>query len=166
MAATRKITLHYMHHASWAALPAEDRELLQLAARAARNAYAPYSKFKVGAALRMEDGHIVPGSNQENASFPAGTCAERTALHAAMAVMPKGVVESMAIVVPQVRGSRPVTPCGICRQALVEQERRQQSPIRLLMGIVRGPVVESFSSEALLPLSFDSSHLPGTRRGR
>ena len=113
MAQTRKIALHYLQHASWAALPPDDRELLELAAKAARNAYAPYSKFKVGAAARMESGEIIPGSNQENASFPAGTCAERTALHAAMAVLPKGTVESMAIVVPQVKGSRPVTPCGV-----------------------------------------------------
>ncbi len=162
--ANRKIALHYLQHPSWASLPKEDRELLELAARAARNAYAPYSKFKVGAALRMDDGQCVPGSNQENASFPAGICAERAALHAAMVVMPKGSVESMAIVVPQVRGSRPVTPCGICRQALVEQERRQEGPIRLLMGIMRGPVIEVFSVDTLLPLSFDSSLLPGKRR--
>lgn len=159
MASTRKIALHYLQHSSWNALPAEDRELLELAAKAASNAYAPYSKFKVGAALRMESGELVPGSNQENASFPAGTCAERTALHAAMAVLPKGTVESMAIVVPQVKGSKPVTPCGICRQALVEQERRQGGPIRLLMGVVKGPVLETFSAETLLPLSFDSSQM-------
>lgn len=166
MSTNRKIALHYMQHASWKALPKEDAELLRLAAKAARNAYAPYSKFKVGAALRLEDGEIIPGSNQENASFPAGICAERTALHAAMTVVPKGVVESIAIVVPQVRGSRPVTPCGICRQALVEQERRQEGPIRLLMGIVNGPVIEMFSVDALLPLSFDSKHLPGARKKR
>jgi cytidine deaminase len=159
MANTRKIALHYLQHPSWSVLPEEDRELLELAVKAARNAYAPYSRFKVGAALRMGSGELVPGSNQENASYPAGTCAERTALHAAMTVMPKGTVESIAIVVPQVKGSRPVTPCGICRQALVEQERRQQGPIRLLMGIVKGPVIETFSAETLLPLCFDSALL-------
>jgi cytidine deaminase len=166
MSANRKIALHYLQHANWKALPAEDRELLELAARAAKSAYAPYSKFKVGAALRMDDGQLVPGSNQENASFPAGICAERTALHAAMTIMPKGTVESMAIVVPQVRGTRPVTPCGICRQALVEQERRQEGPMRLLMGIVRGTVIEVFSVDTLLPLSFDSNHLPGKPKKR
>ncbi|MBS1580800.1 MAG: cytidine deaminase [Bacteroidetes bacterium] len=164
MAANRKIALHYLQHPSWSALPKEDRQLLELAAKAARNAYAPYSKFKVGAALRMEEGEVVPGSNQENASFPAGICAERTALHAALAVMPDSTVECMAIVVPQVRGSRPVTPCGICRQALVEQERRQKGPIRLLMGVMRGPVIETFSADTLLPLSFDSSHLARRRK--
>ncbi len=166
MSFNRKIALHYLQHANWKVLPKEDRELLELATRAARSAYAPYSRFKVGAALRMEEGQVVSGNNQENASFPAGICAERTALHAAMSVMPKGTVESMAIVVPQVRGTRPVTPCGICRQALVEQERRQEGPIRLLMGILRGPVIEMFSVDTLLPLSFDSKNLPGTSRKR
>ena len=166
MSTNRKIALHYLQHASWKAMPKEDRELLERAAKAARRAYAPYSKFRVGTALRMEDGQVVEGNNQENASFPAGICAERTALHAAMSTMPKGIIESMAIVVPQVRGSRPVTPCGICRQALIEQERRQEGPIRLLMGLMRGPVIEMFSVDALLPLSFDSSHLPGTRKKR
>ena len=82
-----------------------------------------------------------------------------------MAVLPNGTVESMAIVVPQVKGTRPVTPCGICRQALVEQERRQAGPIRLLMGVVKGPVIETFSAETLLPLSFDSSQL-GKKKAR
>ncbi|HEY0978204.1 MAG TPA: cytidine deaminase [Flavobacteriales bacterium] len=159
MASNRKIALHYLQHSSWAALPKDDRELLELAVKAAKNAYAPYSKFMVGAALRLEDGHIVPGSNQENASFPAGICAERTALHAALSVLPKAYVESLAIVVPKLRGQKPVTPCGICRQALVEQERRQKGPIRLLMGVVKGPVIETFSAETLLPLSFDNSFL-------
>lgn len=166
MSNSRKIALHYLQHASWKALPKEDRQLLEAAARAARGAYAPYSRFRVGAALRTEEGAVVIGNNQENASFPAGICAERTALHAAMSVDPKATVESMAIVVPQVRGQRPVTPCGICRQALVEQERRQEGPIRLLMGVMRGPVIEMFSVDALLPLSFDSGHLPGKRRKR
>ncbi|MBV6405743.1 MAG: Cytidine deaminase [Flavobacteriales bacterium] len=159
MSSTRKVTTVYMHHAAWSALPKEDQELLKLAQRAAANAYARYSRFKVGAALRLESGEIIPGSNQENASFPAGICAERAALHAAMSVLPKGTVECMAIVVPQVKGRDPVTPCGICRQALLEQEHRQGSPLRLLMGIVRGPVLETFSAESLLPLSFDSSFL-------
>ncbi len=159
MSSSRKLTTVYMHHPGWGSLPAEDQELLKLAQRAAGNAYARYSRFKVGAALRMESGEVVPGCNQENASFPAGICAERAALHAAMSMLPKGTVECIAIVVPQVKGRDPVTPCGICRQALLEQELRQGSPLRLLMGIVRGPVLETFSAESLLPLCFDSSYL-------
>lgn len=166
MSTNRKIALHYLQHPSWQALDKEDRQLLEAAAKAARAAYAPYSKFKVGAALRIDEGPVVTGCNQENASFPAGICAERTALHAALAGDPKAMVESIAIVVPQVRGSKPVTPCGICRQALLEQERRQQGPIRVLMGIVKGPVLEMYSVDSLLPLSFDATHLPGRRRRR
>jgi cytidine deaminase len=107
----------------------------------------------------MASGEIVPGCNQENASFPVGICAERAALHAALSVLPRGEVEALAIVVPQVKGRDPVTPCGICRQALLEQEQRQGTPIRLLMGNVRGPVLETYSADSLLPLSFDSSFL-------
>ncbi|MFN8350954.1 MAG: cytidine deaminase [Flavobacteriales bacterium] len=164
MSVNRKIATHYLQHSSWSALDKADRQLLEAAAKAARGAYAPYSRFKVGAALRIEDGPVVSGNNQENASFPAGCCAERTALHAAMAADPKAVVESIAIVVPQVRGQRPVSPCGICRQALLEQERRQESPIRVLMGITKGPVVEMYSVDSLLPLSFDAGQLPGRKR--
>ena len=159
MGIPHSVPLDLVIHASAAGLSEADQTLLNAAHEAALRAYAPYSNFQVGAALRMRDGRVVTGSNQENASFPAGTCAERTALHAAMAFDPNGVVETMAIVVPSVTGERPVTPCGICRQALVEQERRQEGPIRLLMGIVKGPVIETFSAETLLPLSFDSSQL-------
>ena len=102
------------------------------------------------------------GNNQENASYPAGTCAERTALHAAMSQDPDGVGETMAIVVPSVTGERPVTPCGICRQALLEQEVRQQgAPLRLLMAVPNGPVYEVRRAAHLLPLAFDASFLKG-----
>ncbi|MBL7964547.1 MAG: cytidine deaminase [Flavobacteriales bacterium] len=163
MANPRKLTFHYVQHPTWASLPKEDRKLLDQAMAAARKAYAPYSKFKVGAAVQLEEGPVVTGSNQENASFPAGTCAERTALHAALAADPKAVVECVAIVVPQLKRQVPVSPCGICRQALLEQEHRQGSPIRLLMGTRKGIVIETFSAESLLPLAFDGSFL-GRRR--
>jgi len=153
------ITVQYLRHSALESLSAEDRSLLELAHAAALRAYAPYSKFLVGAALRMADGTVVTGNNQENASFPAGICAERTALHAAMSQKPQGVVVEMAIVVPSVTGDRPVSPCGICRQALLEQEHRQKSPMRLLLSVPNGPVFELASAGSLLPLSFDSSFL-------
>ncbi len=140
-------------------LPEADRALLRTAGEAAANAYAPYSNFLVGAALRMKDGAVVTGNNQENASFPAGTCAERTALHAAMASRPKGIVEVIAVVVPQVKGDMPISPCGICRQALLEQETRQSSPVRVLLGTSEGTVIELASAADLLPLHFDRSQL-------
>lgn len=164
MSSNRKIALHYQQHTAWSALPIEDRELLELAVKAAKNAYAPYSKFQVGVALRLVSGELFIGSNQENAASPAGICAERVALNAAMAQLPKGEVESLAIVVPKIKGQKPVTPCGTCRQVLVEQERRQKGPVRLLMGIVKGPVIETFSAEMLLPLAFNSSYLAPARR--
>lgn len=142
-----------------AELPEADRELLELAARAAEGAYAPYSRFHVGAALRTADGRVVPGSNQENASFPVGTCAERAALNGAMSQWPSAKVEVMAVVVPGITADRPVSPCGICRQALLEQELRQGAPMRLLLGGAKGPIVELASARELLPLSFDASFL-------
>jgi cytidine deaminase len=155
------ITFSYTAYA-WNELPAADQALLKDAHAAALRAYARYSKFMVGAALRTTAGKVVTGNNQENASFPAGICAERTALHAAMSMEPDAIVETMAIVVPSVTGDRPVSPCGICRQALLEQEVRQdRKPIRLLMGTPDGTVHELKSAGALLPLSFDGSFLEG-----
>ena len=145
-------------------MPREDRDLLKNAVLAARKAYAPYSKFKVGAAIRLDDGTMIQGSNQENASYPAGCCAERTALHAAMAMHPKGYVDAIAVVVPKMRRGEPIPPCGICRQALVEQEHRQGGPVRVLLGLVNGVVHEIPSAESLLPLSFTPSMLKGGRK--
>ena len=162
MATSCSVPFEYRLHASAAELPEADRALLQATHDAALRAYAPYSKFLVGAALRTKKGEMFTGNNQENASCPAGICAERTALHAAMSLDRDTVVETMAVVVPSVKGDRPVSPCGICRQALLEQEVRQsRAPIRLLMGAPDGPVVELKSAGALLPLSFDASFLNG-----
>ncbi|HRH70373.1 MAG: cytidine deaminase [Flavobacteriales bacterium] len=162
MATTGSVVVEYTVHPNVAAMSADDQELVKAAHAAALRAYAPYSKFKVGAALRASDGRVITGSNQENASFPAGICAERTALHAAMAQDPGTVITTMAVIVPQVTGERPVSPCGICRQALLEQEARQdREPLRLLMAVENGPVFELRSASALLPLSFDASFLNG-----
>ncbi|MCB0791458.1 MAG: cytidine deaminase [Flavobacteriales bacterium] len=159
MAAEQRIEILHHRHGSWDDLPATDRDLLEHAVAAAARAYAPYSHFHVGAALLTSDGRIVEGSNQENASFPAGICAERTALHAAMSDRPEAHITAIAVAVPQAGPDRPVAPCGICRQALLEQERRQAAPIRLLMGAVNGPVIEMRSVADLLPFSFDGSFL-------
>ncbi|MBL7946366.1 MAG: cytidine deaminase [Flavobacteriales bacterium] len=162
MSTPASVTFDYLIHAAAHELPEADQALLQAAHDAALRAYARYSNFQVGAALRMRDGRVVTGSNQENASYPAGTCAERTALHAAMSQDPDGIGDTMAIVVPSVTGERPVTPCGICRQALLEQEIRQQgAPLRLLMAVPNGPVYEVRRASHLLPLAFDASFLKG-----
>jgi cytidine deaminase len=153
------MTVEYIEHGSQSGLHENDRSLLDMAAKAAAKAYAPYSKFLVWAALRLTDGTIVTGNNQENASYPAGICAERTAMHAAMSQDHDAVIEVMAVVVPSVTGDRPVSPCGICRQALLEQELRQGRPMRLLLGRPEGPIIELESARSLLPLSFDASFL-------
>lgn len=162
MATTGSIVVEYLVHPNVAALSADDQDLVKAAHAAALLAYAPYSNFRVGAALRTTDGRVVTGNNQENASFPAGICAERTALHSAMSQDPTTVITTMAVIVPQVTGERPVSPCGICRQALLEQEARQdRTPLRLLMAIHNGPIFELRTAGALLPLSFDASFLNG-----
>lgn len=156
------VEVPFLQHASVSELPAPDQALVAAAYQAALRAYAPYSKFHVGAALRTTQGVVVTGSNQENASFPAGICAERTALHATMAQDPTAVVDTIAVIVPQVTGDRPVSPCGICRQALLEQELRQRrAPLRVLLAVHNGPVFEIRTASLLLPLSFDASFLNG-----
>ncbi len=159
MAQERTLTFHYREHTDAEALDPSTRHLLEAAADASVKAYAPYSRFHVGAALRLGSGGVVTGNNQENASFPAGICAERTALHAAMSQEPSAVVIEMAIAVPLAPAARPVSPCGICRQALLEQEHRQGAPIRIYLASADGRVIELARAGDLLPLSFDASFL-------
>jgi cytidine deaminase len=159
MAQERTLTFHYREHADAAALDASAQHLVEAAADASTRAYAPYSRFHVGAALRLANGGVVTGNNQENASFPAGICAERTALHAALSQDPSAVVVEMAIAVPSAPADRPVSPCGICRQALLEQEHRQGAPIRIYLASAGGKVIELVRAGDLLPLSFDASFL-------
>ena len=160
MAESKSFPFSFIQHASWDLLPPADRQLLDEAKAAAGRAYAEYSHFHVGAALRMANGDVHTGNNQENAAYPAGTCAERTALHAAMSLQPKGEVNTMAVVVIDIKTDVPVSPCGICRQALLEQEGRQdKKPLRLLLGAENGVVIEVASASHLLPLHFDRSFL-------
>lgn len=160
MARQERIETSYTVHPTAEELPLDERDLVVRAAQAALAAYAPYSRFKVGAALRMENGTVVIGSNQENASYPAGICAERTALHAAMANAPGGRVVAIAVCAPPMRNGLPTTPCGICRQALDEQRRRQNSPVRVLLSSgPAAPVLVFDDISALLPLAFDPTSL-------
>lgn len=159
MASEHKVSFTYTGYDSWDELEEKQVKLLREAAQAAARAYAPYSKFRVGAAIKMESGRIVLGNNQENASFPAGCCAERTALHAAMATYPDDVVKTIAIVSPTMPGKDPVTPCGICRQALLEQELRQSSSIRVLLATPGGRAIMLDNAADLLPLQFKGDFL-------
>ena len=140
-------------------LSKEDQELVKKAGEAIQQAYAPYSNFKVGAGILLQDGKIVTGSNQENASFPVGLCAERVALASKAANYPKENIKAIAVSVENKIADSPASPCGMCRQALLEAELSQGHPIRLLM---KGPSDEVYvidSVKQLLPLHFSSRNL-------
>lgn len=140
---------------SYSELEAGDRLLVDQAKQMTQSAYAPYSHFLVGAALLMSNGEIVCGSNQENAASPSGLCAERTALFAAGAQYSGHSITAMALAAFTLdRFTRcPVTPCGACRQVMLESEQRQQSPIRLIL--YGEDAVYIFNSVSqLLPLHF------------
>ena len=144
-----------------AELPEEDARLLQQAKNACHTAYAPYSRFKVGAALILENGEVVIGSNQENAAFPVTMCAERNAIFAASAQYPNMPIKKIAITVISNLGNitKPIPPCGSCRQAIYEYEIRHKKDIELILQGDSGQVYVVDTMKDLLPLLFDSSFL-------
>ena len=158
---TIDLRFSYKRHESERELPQGDRQLVARAVHALGGAYAPYSLFRVGAALLLDDGTIVEGSNQENASFPQGQCAERTALFAASAQFPGKRVMALAVTASPENFvlSGPVTPCGGCRQVISEYEHKQGHPIRILLHQADGPILEFDGIEALLPLGFQEASL-------
>ncbi|WP_300434297.1 cytidine deaminase [Christiangramia sp.] len=137
------------------------QDLMKKAVEVRENAYAPYSRFKVGAAILLENGEVVVGSNQENASYPSGLCAERTAVYAAGAQHPNIRILKIAITARSLKHKvvSPVPPCGACRQALAEYEVKQEEPIELYFMGETGKVVKAESIKDLLPLAFDNSCL-------
>ena len=142
-------------------LPKEIIALMQKAIEAREKAYAPYSKFHVGAAILLDNGEVITGSNQENASYPSGLCAERTAVYYAGAKYPKAKMLKMAITAASQnqKTESPIPPCGACRQALAEYEVKQKEPIEIYFMGETGKVVKSESLANLLPLVFDKSVL-------
>jgi cytidine deaminase len=142
-------------------LGASDRELLEEARRVTAGAYAPYSRFKVGAVAILKNGKTVTGTNQENASYPVGICAERVLLANAATLFPNEAIDTLAISYNNTRGesNKPVSPCGMCRQSLCEYEDRVGSPIRIILSGLEGKVIVIKQSSQLLPFSFRSSNL-------
>jgi cytidine deaminase len=139
----------------------EDAWLLQEAREVTQHAYAPYSHFQVGAIARLANGEIVAGSNQENASFPVGLCAERVLLASASSLYPKVPIDAIAVSYQAANGlsDHPITPCGICRQALEEYGNRVKHPIRLILGGMEGKIFIIPDASMLLPLGFTSEEL-------
>ncbi|MEP6466650.1 MAG: cytidine deaminase [Parafilimonas sp.] len=143
------------------ALSKQDTALLTRARKATKNAYAPYSNFYVGAAALLSNKKIITATNQENASSPAGLCAERVLLSAITSLHPEAQIKTIAISYDNKAGEshHPITPCGICRQSLVEYETRLKQPIRLLLSGLKGKVLIIESASLLLPLSFSAKDL-------
>lgn len=142
-------------------LPLEVLNLMKAAIKARAKAYAPYSKFQVGAALLLDNNVVVTGNNQENASYPSGLCAERTAIYYTGSQYPKAKILKMAISASSIKKptSKPIPPCGACRQAISEYEINQDTPIEIYFMGETGAVAKSDSLSNLLPFAFDKSEL-------
>ena len=160
MSTAKNISFSYQEFESPAELEAEDQELIASAKEAANHAYAPYSRFRVGAAVRLESGIIVRGSNVENAAFPSGICAERTAISGSVSNYPDDKPLAIAIAAMTDEGltEECVSPCGNCRQVIAEEEMRTGRRIRIILsGRDKIQVIESIS--LLLPLQFCRNNL-------
>ena len=153
----KELKIKYAEYEAIGDMKAGDQELMQRAIEATEGAYAPYSHFHVGAALRLTDGTIVTGNNQENAAYPSGLCAERTALFSASAQhSQQRDFEALAIVGRNSNGHLcEASPCGACRQVMDEYERTQGHPMRVLCYLKGGRIRVLESASALLPFSFD-----------
>ncbi len=142
-------------------LDAESRYLVHKAKEASTHAYAPYSKFMVGSALILDDGTVMQGANQENASYPLCMCAERVALYATSALHPSRKIQKLAVVAHKKNHKElaPASCCGACRQVLLEYEQRQHRPIELVMMVAEGHWIKCASAAALLPYGFSEKNL-------
>lgn len=156
------LNIQFEQYASIAELSSRDQELVVAARKASDDAYAPYSNFFVGAAVLLENGVIVRGSNQENAAYPAGLCAERVAVFAAGAQHPGIKIISIAITAHPKDSLQPsvaISPCGDCRQVMAEYEQRYDHTIRLIMEAGEGSFIVINSVASLLPFIFNGKAL-------
>lgn len=142
-------------------LNSEDAQLLREARNVTQFAYVPYSEFRVGAFAKLVNGKTVSGTNQENASYPAGICAERTLMSTASSLFPGVGIETMAISYHNLNGKsdRPISPCGICRQTLTEFQERTNHPIRIILSGMEGKVQVIENASDLLPLLFSADDM-------
>jgi cytidine deaminase len=132
-----------------------------MARKATATAYAPYSQFRVGAAARLVNGQLITGTNQENASYPVGICAERTLLSVAGAMFPDIAIDTLAVAYLNELGTsdRPISPCGLCRQSIQEFEQRTSRAMRIILAGQTGKVLVLEGSKTLLPFAFTSDEL-------
>lgn len=155
------VTSSFTAYDSLNELPKDVQDLMSEAVEIRKKAYAPYSQFKVGAALLLDNGEIISGSNQENAAYPSGLCAERTAIFYAGSKYPEAKILKMAITAASETNQTkaPIPPCGSCRQSIAEYEIKQDTPIEIyFMGEI-GDIYKSASLKNLLPFMFDKKFL-------
>lgn len=155
------INTSFTVYQSFAELPQDVQSLMEQAVEIRKKAYAPYSKFRVGAALLLDNGKVVLGSNQENAAYPSGLCAERVAIFQSGAIYPEAKIVKMAISAASDtnKTTTPIPPCGACRQSISEYEFKQEYPIEIYFMGESGEVYLSKSISNLLPLTFDKNFL-------
>ena len=156
----KRLTIDYEEFASVKEMPTEDQALVSAALDAQKGSYSPYSHFQVGAALKLADGTVIQGANQENAAYPSGLCAERTALFAAGANFPDIPADTLAIAGSDhgVLCESPASSCGACRQVMAETQKRHGKPLKVIL--VGSKRIRKFHCvDDLLPFIFDSLHM-------
>lgn len=160
----KTISFNYQEFEDASFLPTEERELVALSRQMTNSAYAPYSQFYVGAAVLLENGKVITGNNQENGAYPSGLCAERVAVFAASSMYPGVPMKMIAVSAKSTRVSiqEPVSPCGACRQVMLEYEILQNKPIKVLLSGEDGKVFAIEKVKDLLPLSFSGDDLKTT----
>ncbi len=161
----RNIKIEIEEYENTDSLPKQDREMLTSATQAIDGSYAPYSEFHVGAAALLDNGELILGSNQENAAYPSGLCAERVTLFYAKSQFPDAVVKTLAVTAKadHYEIDHPITPCGACRQVIAEVQNRQEEKIRVIMKGETGKVQVVNGIEHLLPLMFREEKLKRSR---
>lgn len=149
-------------------VPSDFIELIEKAKESRIRSYSPYSKYSVGSALRMRSGEIFTGNNQENAAYPSGICAERNCMFHAKSVLPSGIITHMAIVASKSDSTElnPVTPCGACRQVMIEYEMLQGEPIKIIVSWQNRAFLQVNSVSDLLPIPFSDLNLEGETEGK
>ena len=157
------LNISFEQYAGIGELEEQDQSLCKKAEQALESSYSPYSKFRVGTAIRLASGEIILGSNQENLAYPSGLCAERVALFSIGSNQPNAVIESMAITAQTDKFdiTKPITSCGGCLQVMAEFERKQVTPIEVIFYCLNGEVLKVPSVKSLLPFSFVEDRLEG-----
>lgn len=157
------LNIHFEVYKNISELDDTEKKLFETASEIRKTAYAPYSEFFVGCAILLEKGEIIVGNNQENAAYPSGLCAERTAIYWLAANHPGQEIKKIFVVggpKNEVADNNiPIPPCGSCRQSILEYESKQSSPIEIYFASTQGKTVKCYSVKDLLPFSFDKNYL-------